>query len=93
MGGAVVLEMYLEVLPGQYGGLAAVRAGDGEPAALGVVGRQRVENELLVAVAAGHQPLRALALLVLAQVAALNLHAALVLAVQWLVAACADVLL
>lgn len=93
MGGAVLLEVHLEVLAGQHGGLAAVGTGDGEAAALGVVGRQRVEDELLVAVAAGHQPLGALSELVLAQVATLHLHAALVLAVQGLVAARANVFL
>lgn len=85
--------MDLEVLARQHGGLAAVRAGDGEAAALGVMRREGVENELLGAVAAGHQPLGALAELVLAQVATLHLHAALVLAVEGLVAAGTHVLL
>jgi hypothetical protein len=90
---AVVLEVHLEVLPGQDRRLAAVGTGDGEAAALGVMGREGVEDELLVAVATGHEPLGALAQLVLAEVTTLHLHAALVLAVEGLVAARADVLL
>lgn len=70
-----------------------MRTGDGETAALGVMCREGVEDELLVAVATGHQSFRALAELVLAEVTTLYLHAALVLAVVGLVAAGADVLL
>lgn len=67
--------------------------GDGEASAFGVMRRQGVEDELLVAVAAGHQSFGAFAEFVLAQMTTLDLHAALVLAVEGLVAAGADVLL
>lgn len=60
---------------------------DWETATLCVVGTERVKNELFVAITTGNQPLRAFAKLVLAQVPSLYFHAALVLAVQWLVTA------
>lgn len=39
VGGAVLLEVDLEIFAGQYGGLAAVGTGDGEATALGVMRR------------------------------------------------------
>lgn len=91
--GAVILEMNLQVLPGQNGRLAAMRTRHGEASALGVMRAEGVEDELLAAVATCHQPFGALAELMLAEVSPLHLHAALVLAVQRLVAARSSVFL
>lgn len=85
VGGTVILEMNLEIFPREYRGLAAMRTRDRESTALGVMRAQRVEDEFLVAVTTRHQPLRALTQLVLPQVSPLNLHAALVLAVERLI--------
>lgn len=93
MRGAMVFQVDFQVLPRQDGGFTAVRTGDWKAAALGVVGTERVKNKLFVAVTAGHQPLRALAQLVLAEMPPLHLHAAFVLAVERLVATRARVFL
>ena len=89
----MVLEVHLQVLAGEHRGVAPVGAGHRHPAALDVVGPQRVGDELLGAVAAAQEALRAVAGFVLPQVAPLDLHAALVLAVHGLVAAAPDVVL
>lgn len=70
-----------------------MRTGDRKTATLGVMGTERVKNKLFVAVATGHQSFCALAQLVLAEMPSLHLHAAFVLTVKGLVAACARVFL
>lgn len=89
----MVLEVGVQVLAGEQAGLAVVGARDGHAAALGDVRGQGVGDELLAAVAAADEALGAVVGLVGAQVAALHLQAALVLAVQGLVAAAARVVL
>lgn len=90
---AVVLQVGFELLAGHLRRVALVRAGDGEAAALGVVRRQRVERELLGAVAARGQPLGALDRLVLHHLLAAHFDAALVVAVDRLQVARAGVAL
>lgn len=55
-------------------------------ATLGVMSTERVKNEFFVAVTTSYQSFRALAQLMLTEVPSLYLHAALVLAIQRLVA-------
>lgn len=93
MRGAMILQVYLEILPGQHRGLATVRARDWESAAFRVMRAERVENELFITVTAGDQPLGALPEFMLAEVSPLHLHPALVLAIQRLIAACTRVFL
>lgn len=85
--------MRFQLFADDFGRVALVGAGDRVAAAFGVMRCQRLETEILGAVAAGHQPLPALDRLVLHQLFAAHLLPALVVAVHRLQRASPDVAL
>ena len=89
----MVLEVGVQVLASQQARLAVVGTAHGHAAALGHVRGEGVGHELLVAVPAADESLGAVVGLVWAEVAALHLEPALVLAVQGLVPTAAHVAL
>lgn len=93
MRGTMIFQVHLEILSGQYRGLATMRTRNRKSAAFRMMSAERIEDKFFVTITTSDQPLGAFAQLVLTDVSPLHLHAAFILAIQRLVAACSRVLL
>lgn len=93
MRGTMIFQVHLEILSGQYRGLATMRTRNRKSAAFRMMSAERIEDKFFVTITTSDQPLGAFAQLVLTDVPPLHLHAAFILAIQRLVAACSRVLL